>query len=440
MEKLDIATKHIGDKFYAGEMNQIVNGINDLIDESSSLNAKTANLSVSATSVNADVVKLNKSTEDLSAKTASIEATVSPLVTDVDNLKTTTSTLTISNYDLYSKFDKLDGKVTSASTKLDSLSTNIGGLNVKANSNEAGVNQLNTKYNDLNSWVTTLAATSNDYKKQIGDLQTSATTLSDKGDNLKDVQDAIKKKTDLITINDKDGFNVDVNLSPYFSAKIKAIDGVVTIISQETGNASTEVMSQKAVTDELNKLQDEIDDIADSADTLSNDIIANANEIQSISGEVTTIDNFTKDLENDIISNSNRTSKNYAYITKLQSVAPSGIENNAFALTDAVGNVGLIYDDNGLDVNKVSDHFKQLTATNIADNLTTADSNQALSANQGMALKQLIDVIGNKNQASTHIRQVNENGVYYVDEEGYINTKIDENGLRYVGQIFFDIL
>lgn len=440
MEKLDIAAKHIGDKFYAGEMNQIVNGINDLVDESSSLNTKTANLSVSATSVNADVVKLKKSTEDLSAKTASIESTVSPLVTDVDNLKSTTSTLTISNYDLYSKFDKLDGKVTSASTKLDSLSTNIGGLNTKVNSNEAGVNQLNTKYNDLNSWVTTLAATSNDYKKQIGDLQTSATTLNNKSDNLKDIQDAIKKKTDLITINDKDGFNVDVELSPYFSAKIKAIDGVVTIISQATGNAITEVMSQKAVTDELNKLQDEIDDIVDSADTLSNDIRINKNEIQSISGEITAIDSFTKDLENDIISNSNRTSKNYAYITKLQSVAPSGIENNAFALTDAVGNVGLIYDDNGLDANKVSNHFKQLTATNIADNLTTADSNQALSANQGMALKQLIDVIGNKNQASTHIRQVNENGVYYVDEEGYINTKIDEDGLRYVGQIFFDIL
>lgn len=150
---------------------------------------------------------------------------------------------------------------------------------------------------------------------------------------------------------------------------------------------------------------------------------------------------------------------------------PAQATENGFFVADKENNIGCKYDENGFDTALLSEHFKTLikaiegVGPTIVNDLVSGGKNRVLSAEQGKILKQMLDSyaglrIGTERGTAydgakgleqyvsilklqktlENFRQVAEEGVYFIDDQGYINTQINSEGLSYVGQIKYEII
>lgn len=223
-----------------------------------------------------------------------------------------------------------------------------------------------------------------------------------------------------------------------------------------------------------------------SAKTATNNAIAETEKLQSAAqkandaadraNESTT--QIKEDAENAKISAANAAAsaaaekkRAMAIEKRLQDNSPAISNEAGFYVLDSQKNIGMVYNQDGLDVALLSKHFENLikaiegVGPKIINDLTTGGVNNPLSAEQGKVLKEIFDSISSIKIGTTsgtaydgkkgtelfikllkieallaNFKQVAEEGIYFIDENGYITSAITENGFKYVGQITYEIV
>lgn len=234
---------------------------------------------------------------------------------------------------------------------------------------------------------------------------------------------------------DTNGLDV-VALSNHFKSLITNIDGLGLSIGTTSGTAYegskglTLEQSVTALTTRINTLVN--GDTTSAIDTF-NEIVEFLSGIEDTS-TLSSIVNGLKSYTDTQISA-------YTPLVNFQSLQTivnglreviASITENGFHVADESGNTILKCDENGLDAALLSTHFKNLIKDIKGVGLALGEtSTTAFSGSRGKTLEAKVAALESGKSNNSSICEVDEDGIYFVDENGNIGMMYNSNGLDF---------